>query len=63
MNKATSNYFIIEFNKILVETENKKYLIENEIRQIELFVSSNEVNLINSSSILLILKKTMGLSY
>jgi len=43
MNNLTANTFIIDFNKKWVNTKNRTYLIENEIRQIEIYVSSNEI--------------------
>lgn len=43
MNNQTANTFIIDFNKKWVNTKNSTYLIENEIRQIELYVSTNYI--------------------
>lgn len=39
-----SNKFIEDFKKELTEVENEKYLIQNEIRQIDLYVSNTSFN-------------------
>ncbi|SNR75516.1 hypothetical protein [Lutibacter flavus] len=45
----TPNQFIEEFKKKYEETPNKKYLLDNEIRQIDIYTSSNEVSFVSSN--------------